>query len=185
MLELGSVPRLLDLWPDAAFFFLDVMFQGFLQLVDLVNPLVGSRIESINLLDQSFRLDDFPAVMLLPFLQGLVFRPDLLRHRAIERHFFNLFMHFQLWLELRPELCSLVAARRLDVPERTLGLLMLVLQELNRIHCALLPVSIHSRDPVGQAATASLSSTALRQPVHSSVRQVLCRPSDKPGRSTM
>ena len=104
MLKLGSVPRLLDPRPDVPFFFLDMMLEGLLQLLDLGNPLVGARIEVIDFLDHSFRLTDFLVMMRLPFLEGFVFRPDLLRDRAIERLFFNLLVGLELRLELRPKL---------------------------------------------------------------------------------
>jgi len=50
MLDLGSVPYLLDPRPDVAFFFLDMMLQRLLQFLDLVNPLISGRIESIDFL---------------------------------------------------------------------------------------------------------------------------------------
>jgi hypothetical protein len=94
VLKLRLIPCLLDPRPDVAFFFLNVVLQGLLQLLNLVHPLVGRRIESINLLDQGLRFGDFLVMMLLPFLQRLISGSDLLGHWAIERDFFDLFMPF-------------------------------------------------------------------------------------------
>src|SRR6266516_5624891 len=44
LLELGSVPHLLDSWPDVPFFLFDVVLERFLQLFDLLHPLLIGRI---------------------------------------------------------------------------------------------------------------------------------------------
>lgn len=64
-LELRVIPRSLDTRPDVPLFFLDVVHQSVLELLDLVHPLVlGGGLQFAHLLDQRFGLADFLAMML-------------------------------------------------------------------------------------------------------------------------
>jgi hypothetical protein len=140
MLQLRRVPRPLDARPDVGFLLLDVVLQRLLQLVDPVHPLVRGRIGPVELLDDGLQLADFLVVVLPPLLQRLVSRPDLVRHRAIQRGLFDLFVHLELRPELGPEGRALLGLRDLDLPERPLGRLVVALEQLNRLHCLLLAV---------------------------------------------
>jgi hypothetical protein len=77
-------------------------------------------------------------MVLLPALQRRLPGPRLLRDRTVERRLFDLLVDLQLRLELRPELAALPGAGLEYLGERTLGLLVLALQQVDRVHRRLL-----------------------------------------------
>src|SRR4030095_10885966 len=102
-------------------------------------------LDAADLPDERLQLGDLRVMMLLPALQRGLPGPRLLRHRAIECRLFDLLVDLQLRLELRPELAALPGAGLEDLGERTLGLLVLALQQVDRVHRRLLAAEIVNR----------------------------------------
>src|SRR4029453_15444958 len=136
--ELRGVPHLLDGGPDVPLLSPVVVRELEGELAHCPHPGVVDWLDPADLPDERLQLGDLRVMMLLPALQRRLPGPRPLRHRTVERRLFDLLVDLQLRLELRPEPAALPGAGLEDLGERTLGLLVLALQQVDRVHRRLL-----------------------------------------------
>src|SRR5438445_5046294 len=133
-LETVLVPDLADLREDGAFLFLDVVLEGGVHFLHLAEPyrLVGP--EAADGLEEAAHLLHLSLMLLPPLRELLVLRRGIARERLVEAGVLDLLVELELRRELLPEPASLLRGSLENLVERCLGLLVLLFQELDRIH---------------------------------------------------
>src|SRR5262249_591498 len=134
LLEPRRIPLLADTREDVPLLLLDVLLERGVDLLDRGEPPLVLRIEARGLLHEAFDLGD-------PFLVAI---GDPLRERGVGRAFLlegpvearllDLLMRLELRVELLPQGASLGRRSLEQLGERRLGLLVLLLEELDRVH---------------------------------------------------
>src|SRR5262249_60434829 len=105
-----------------------------LEHADPLDPARVGRARAADFVDQSRRLTYLLLVLLGPVREGLVARSDLCGERPVEVGRLELLVPLELGREPSPQATALLGARLLDLLDLGLRLLVLLLQELDRIH---------------------------------------------------
>src|SRR4030095_7593246 len=134
VLELSFVPNLTDTRENILLLLPDMTLEARVHCLELREPGRLFLVALPPLFDSPFNLVDLGLMLLPPLRQYRVSLASIARERLIQFPVLDLLVDLQLGLQFGPEFAPSLRSRLQEVLERCLGLMMFLLEELDRIH---------------------------------------------------